>query len=146
MTNAPQDPYGPTPDQGGVQPQQPMYAQQPPAYAQQPAPQAQPPDGGYAPASSREKNWMGTTSLILSLVGLFTWFTAIAGIVFGHLSLSAAKRGEADNRGTGLAGLIIGYVITILGIVAMIVLFVAIGWIASECGGDNPADWCTETA
>ncbi|WP_062310350.1 DUF4190 domain-containing protein [Demequina rhizosphaerae] len=147
MSNAPQDPYGPTPDQGAPQqpqPQQPQYAQQPPAYAQPAAPAPQPPYGGYAPASSREKNWMGLTSLILSLVGLFTWFTAIAGIVFGHLSLSAAKRGEADNRGTGLAGLIIGYVVTVLGIVAMIVFFVVIGWVVSECGGDNPADWCTD--
>ncbi|MDN4475857.1 DUF4190 domain-containing protein [Demequina sp. SYSU T00192] len=139
MTYPPQDPYGPAPDQGGFQPQQ------PPAYAQQPGVPGQPPYGGQAPASSTEKNWMGITSLILSLVGLFTWVTAIAGIVLGHLSLSAARRGEADNRGTGLAGLIIGYVVTVLGVIAMIVFFVLIGWVVSECGGSNPADWCTDT-
>ncbi|WP_062520108.1 DUF4190 domain-containing protein [Demequina silvatica] len=119
----------------------PPYAQAP-----QPAPQqyAQQP---YAPqrVAGTEKNWMGVTALVLSLAGLFTGITAIAGIVFGHLSLGAVKRGEADNRGVGLAGLIIGYVITVLGILVLIGLFAAFGWLAFECGGDSPADWCTST-
>lgn len=150
---APGQPYGqPYAQQQYAQPGQPQYPQQ--QYAQQP-PQGQPqqpyaqpyPAQPYAapagPIAGREKNWMGTTSLVLSLLGLVTGITAIAGIVFGHLSLSAAKRGEADNRGQGLAGLIIGYVLLVLGILATIAFFVFIGWIANECGGSNPADWCT---
>ncbi|WP_062460995.1 DUF4190 domain-containing protein [Demequina soli] len=127
MSDAPQDPYAP---------QQPVYAQAP-GYAQ-PAP-------GYGPPPATEKNWMGITSLVLSLVGLFTWFTAIPGVIFGHLSLSAARRGEADNRGLGLAGLIVGYVVIALGILGMIALLALVGWAVDTCGGSNPADICTTT-
>ncbi|WP_062287618.1 DUF4190 domain-containing protein [Demequina phytophila] len=121
----------------------PPYAQQAP----QPAPQPAYPQAPYAPQrpAGTDKNWMGVTSLVLSLAGLFTGITAIVGIVFGHLSLSAVKRGEADNWGVGLAGLIIGYVITALGLLVLIGLFAVFGWAVSECGGSNAADWCTST-
>lgn len=134
MTTSPQDP------QPQPQPQ--------PQYAEAPPPRYAPPPS-YRNDPATEKNWMGTTSLILSLVGLFTWFTAIPGIVFGHLSLSAARRGEADNRGMGLAGLVIGYVVAVLGLVfwvfVVIAMIAGIGFVISECGGDNPAEWCTST-
>lgn len=149
MSDAPRDPVNPaehtepTPSYQAAPPPapapQPPYAQAPygqPQYAAQPY--TQPP----AAAGTTDKNWMGITSLILSLAGLFTGITAIAGIVFGHLSLSAVKRGEADNRGVGLAGLITGYVITALGIIGLILFVVAIGWVGVECGGSDPAAWC----
>ena len=53
------------------------------------------------------KNWLA----IVAIVGAFV--LPPAGIVFGHLGLSAAKRGEADNRGLALAATIIGYVVTV---------------------------------
>ncbi|WNM23563.1 DUF4190 domain-containing protein [Demequina capsici] len=150
-----QPPYAQPPAPQYAQPQQgqPVYAQPPtPQYAQPQHPQPPYPQQPYAqpyapapygPQSGTEKNWMGITSLVLSLVGLFTGITAIAGIVFGHLSLSAVKRGEANNRGLGLTGLIIGYVVAVLGILATIAFLVFIGWIGTQCGGDNPASWCT---
>lgn len=85
---------------------------------------------------------MNITSLVLSLSGLLLGVTAIAGIVFGHLGLSAAKRGEANNRSLGLAGLIIGYVLTVLGLLAGIAYVVFMVYLVRECGGDNPASWC----
>ncbi|WP_156159041.1 DUF4190 domain-containing protein [Demequina gelatinilytica] len=164
MSSTPQDPFasGPQqpqqPPQDGPAPQQPPQQQPPqqpppPQYAVPPGgvPPQQPPPaqyggyGTYGPVPGTEKNWMGTASLVLSLVGLFTFITAIAGIVFGHLSLSAAKRGEADNRGMGIAGLVIGYLVVVLGILAAIAIFAIAGWFVTECGGDNPAEWCEIT-
>ncbi|SEJ52852.1 DUF4190 domain-containing protein [Demequina mangrovi] len=175
MTNPPQDPFAqeppetppsgtsgaqgaptPQPEQPQQPPQQPPQPAQPaPGYTQAPPQQgyaqpgyAQPGYGAapaYGPGSGTQKNWMGVTALILSLAGLFTGITAIGGIVFGHLSLAAAKRGEADNRGLGLAGLIIGYILVVLGIFALIAIFAFAGWFLNECGGDNPAEWCNVT-
>lgn len=143
--------------------QQPESASQPPPSPQQPQPypefqgdftssqyaqpgniQAQYAQPGYPSPLATRKNWMGITSLVLSLLSLLTGITAIAGIVFGHLSLSAVKRGEANNRGVGLAGLIIGYIFFALGVLAVVAFFAFFGWIASECGGMTPADWCSE--
>ena len=125
------------------QPQQPQYAA--PQYAQPQYAQPGPPAG---PRPGTEKNWMNITSLALSLGGLVTGITVIPGIIFGHLGLSAAKRGEADNRSLGLAGVITGYVILALGLLALVAVLVFFGAffgeIVQECTGDNPADWCTD--
>jgi len=108
----------------------PAYAQQPPP-AQYPAPNSssyppQPPAGyGYAPVyapTAAPKNWMGITSLILSLVTPIFVITAIPGVVFGHLGLAACKRGEANNRGLALAGVIVGWVMIGLGIFSVAIL------------------------
>lgn len=137
MTNTPLEPGQ---DQGAQQPPagQPPYQYGAPSYYAQPM----------GPDPAQAKNWMGITSLVLSLAGLITGITAIAGIVLGHLSLSAVKRGEADNRGVGLAGLITGYVLvglSILSVIIAVVFFGAVfGGIIEECAGDNPADWCTD--
>ena len=116
----------------------PQYAQPPPGYG---APQGY----GQSPVyknPAEAKNWMNITSLVLSLSGLMFGITAIAGIVFGHLGLSAAKRGEASNRGLGLAGVIIGYVLTGLGLLVATGYVVFMVFLVRECGGDNPAGWC----
>ena len=90
---------------------------------------------GYAQAPSaytnvaQSKNWMNLVSLIASISTIITGIGWIVGVVFGHLGLAAVKRGEADNRSLGLAGLIIGYVLGALGIlafIAYIVFFVVI--------------------
>ncbi len=67
-------------------------------------------------AADTSKNWMGITSLILSLATVVVGFTCIPGIIFGHMGLSAAKRGEANNKGLALAGVIIGWVFLGLGL------------------------------
>ena len=82
------------------------YAQVPPPY--------------YGAAVSTQKDWMGVTALVLSLATLLTGFTWIGGIIFGHLGLAAAKRGEASNRGMALAGTVIGWVFGGLAILAIV--------------------------
>lgn len=93
-------------------PHQPPPAQYPAASALA-YPPPPPTDYGYAPtyaANTTPKNWMGITSLILSLVTPIFVITAIPGVIFGHLGLAACKRGEANNRGLALAGVIVGWI------------------------------------
>jgi len=114
----------------------------PPQYA--PAPQQgvaypPPPPAGYSQtpaygASNTAKDWMGITSLILSLLTPLLVVTAIPGVIFGHLGLGAAKRGEASNRGIALAGTIVGWVMIGLG-----VLF--IGFVALVIAADSSTQY-----
>ncbi|AIG79662.1 Putative membrane protein [Amycolatopsis japonica] len=117
MTN-PHDPYGQQPyghqpsgqfeQPYGLQPYQPppqqYYVQQ--AYVR-------PPDQG-----------MAVASLVCSLIGLLMCFPAILGIIFGHIALSKAKRGEAGGQGMAQAGMIIGYVVTGLWLIPVILWFI----------------------
>lgn len=151
MTNSPDDPFAqapsgsqppvPQPEMPQAPPPEPTYAAQP-QYAQHEYGQPQYAQPSYGPNPATQKNWMGVTALVLSLASLIVGFTAIGGIVFGHLSVAAAKRGEADNGGLGRAGLILGYIFTIVGILGIVAFFLFFGVLAAECSGSNPADWC----
>ncbi|RSN57371.1 DUF4190 domain-containing protein [Amycolatopsis sp. WAC 04182] len=112
MTN-PHDPYGQQPSGQfqqpyGLQPYQPPPQQY---YVQQTY--VRPPDQG-----------MAVASLVCSLIGLLMCFPAILGIIFGHIALSKAKRGEAGGQGMAQAGMIIGYVVTALWLIPVILWFI----------------------
>jgi membrane-bound ClpP family serine protease len=109
MTDTPSDrppnpPQGPPPDQG-------------PAGSYQ--------AGGYQAARGR-RNGMGTAALVLGVVALvlvilllFSPLGALLGllaVLFGILGLIRANRGEADNRGQAVAGLITGAVALLFGV------------------------------
>ena len=113
-------------------PPPPGNTQQPPP-VQYPAPNAvayppPPPAGyGYAPTyapSAAPKNWMGITALILSVITPIFVITAIPGVIFGHLGLAACKRGEANNRGLALAGVIVGWIM--IGLMALSVVILVL--------------------
>ncbi|WP_409365865.1 peptidylprolyl isomerase [Mycolicibacterium septicum] len=59
------------------------------------------------------------------------------GIVFGHISLSQLKRTGEQGRGIAIAGLVIGYVMTALAIVAT-VLAVVFAFIVVKAAEDMP--------
>jgi Domain of unknown function (DUF4190) len=122
MTDTPSDPppYQPPPGQA-------------PAPGQAPGggyPPGQAPGGGYPPAgypaATGRRNGMGTTALVLGVVALvlvllllFSPLGVLLGllaVVFGILGLIRANRGEADNRGQAVAGLVTGAVALLLGI------------------------------
>lgn len=87
-----------------------QYAAQPPGapnYAGQPA-----------------KTWMNITAFVAAFAGFAIPFGHIAAIVFGHLGVRASDRGEAEYRGLGMAGLIMGYIFTVLSI-AFWVIYIA---------------------
>jgi hypothetical protein len=111
----------------------------PPYPPQGPPPQGPPsdqgpggsyPPGGYPPggrpAATGRRNGMGTTALVVGVVALvlvllllFSPLGALLGllaVLFGILGLIRVNRGEADNRGQAVAGLVTGGLALLFGI------------------------------
>ncbi|MFG2992157.1 DUF4190 domain-containing protein [Streptomyces sp. NPDC048257] len=89
-----------------------------------------PGQGPYPPYGAPRSNGFGVTALvlgILAVVGCITSFVAIglgiAAVVFGALGRGKASRGEADNGGMALAGIILGAIGIALGAVMIAVMF-----------------------
>jgi hypothetical protein len=89
--------------QGGYQ-QEPGYGQT--AYGQ--------PVYGYAPGQ-QFNNGPGTAGMVLGIIGLVLfWFPflgfllGLLGAIFGGVGISKANKGEANNKGMAVAGLVCG--------------------------------------
>ena len=74
-----------------------------------------------APGGGQKYNVLG----IVSLVSAF--FISIVAIITGHIALSQIKKTGEQGRGLAIAGLIIGYVGLVVGIIVAIVWFAIIG-------------------
>lgn len=120
----PQDPYAQQPPTPPTNP----YAQTPPAAPPVPSSPATPPYGqpysaqptspyGYAAAAAPPQNSMALVSMILSLVGLVSWITAPVGAILGHIAMKQIRQTGESGEGMAKAGIIIGWIITGLGIV-----------------------------
>lgn len=108
-----------TPDQPGapVPPaSQPAPAYGAPAYGQ-PA---------YAQPSTAKTNTLAIVSLVSS------FFISIVGIITGHIALSQIKKTGEQGRGLAIAGLIIGYIGLVVGIIVAIFWIAALGVVASN--------------
>jgi hypothetical protein len=121
----------------------PSYPPPAPGY---PAPGYSAPEGYYQyPPQKKPKSWMNIVALSAVGAGLFfPFFANVAGIVFGHLGRSAAKRGEADYAGVGLAGLILNYVFAVLSVLVVIAYFAFIVWAISESSTYPTSDFFTD--
>ena len=117
-----------TPDDPFARPAQPPAAGGPPSFQgqQYAAPGSQ---AGYGAPVVAVSNGFGTAALVLGILAIPGAFTVIGGvllgilaIIFGVIGRSRAKRGQATNGGSALAGLITGVVGLVLAIA-----FVAIG-------------------
>jgi hypothetical protein len=143
MTDTPSDrpQYPPQPPQGpgGDYPPQPGYPQQP----------------GYQPQAGTRprRNGMGTTALVIGVVALtlvllllFSPLGALLGLVavlFGILGLMRVNRGEADNRGQAVTGLVTGGIALLLGVFFTI----SIGtWFATHVTDFNNFGRCMDSA
>jgi hypothetical protein len=108
-------------------PGQPPQGQPPPG----PPPQGQGPPGGYPPsggypAATGRRNGVGVAALVIGVVALvlvvlllFSPLGVLLGliaVVLGIIGLVRANRGEADNRGQSVAGLVTGGLALLLGI------------------------------
>ena len=106
----------------GTQP----YAAQP--YAGQPygsAPYGAPYPGYPAYGQVYPRNDLAIWSLVLALAGLvlgFTLLTGIPAVIVGRRARQAVARGEANNDGIAVAGIMIGWIATAIG--ALIAIFV----------------------
>ncbi|MEU6299594.1 DUF4190 domain-containing protein [Streptomyces erythrochromogenes] len=101
-----------------------------PGYPGYPAQQGYPFPGAYQPYGRPPSNGFGITALvlgILAVVGCITSFVAVAlgigAVVFGALGKGKANRGEADNGGMALAGIILGAIGIALGLLVLFAMF-----------------------
>lgn len=84
--------------------------------------------GGYGYAMPARTNTLAIVSLIASIVGVFVLpvIGQIVGIVTGHMSLSQIKARAEKGRGLAIAGLIVGYVTLVLGVLLLIFFIILI--------------------
>ncbi|RAV15648.1 cyclophilin [Mycolicibacterium sp. GF69] len=100
----------------------------PPPYGEPvPPPYGYPGQYGYPPP--RRTN----TLAIVALVCAFLF--APLGIVFGHLSLSQIKKSGEEGRGLAIAGLVIGYLVTVLTALAIVVSVVFLAALSESLDG-----------
>ena len=102
----------------------------PPAYVSN-APAA-PAYGETAPAYGQPTTGPAKTNVlaIVSLVSAF--FVSLAAIITGHIALSQIKKTGEQGRGLAIAGLIIGYVGLVIGIIVIIFWAVALATFANN--------------
>jgi hypothetical protein len=127
-----------------------QYQGQPPGqYSGQPP--GQYPAAGY-PAAQR-RNGMGTAALVLGVVAvvlvlllLFSPIGAFLGllaVLFGILGIIRANRGEADNRGQAVAGLVTGAIALLVGLFFTISIGV---WFSTHVNDFNRFGQCIDDA
>ncbi len=138
-TNQPETPPPP--------PSQPPSAGYPP-----PPPPSQPPGAGYppppppmpyagqAPPPVPLRNGLGIASLVLAIVGLLLCWSIVGGtvlgiiaVIFGFVGRGRARRGEADNGGVALAGIVLGFLSIVAGFVFLALVFLVFRQVG---GGD----------
>src|SRR5580693_3611048 len=106
--------------------------EQPPSYPP-------PPPGGYGYPSSPEDgygypprragmNGMAIASLVCSLLGWLCGIGPILGIIFGVLALNKIKETGQGGRGLAIAGIAIGAVLIVFGIIGGILSLVSGGF------------------
>jgi hypothetical protein len=132
---------------------QPQYPTQP---GQPPGQYPSQPPGQYPAAGSpaaRRRNGMGTAALVLGVVALVLVllllfspigaFLGLLAVLFGILGIMRANRGEADNRGQAVAGLVTGGIALLVGVF----LTISIGtWFATHVNDFNDFGRCMEDA
>jgi hypothetical protein len=101
----------------------------PPPYPQPPAYPAGYGGDPYNPygAPQQMRNGLGIAGMVLGIISvvlfILSWIAALIGIlaiVFGAIGRSRVKKGQASNKGQATAGLVLGIIGTIVGIVFLI--------------------------
>ncbi|MEF2978894.1 DUF4190 domain-containing protein [Subtercola sp. YIM 133946] len=99
--------------------------------SQPPAPYSGYPAGPPVTPAGQRTNVLSIVSLVLGIVSYFTgFFLAIGAVITGHIALSQIKKTGDKGRGFAIAGLILGYLSILAGIIVVVVLifvFAAIG-------------------
>ncbi len=102
-----ENPYGSGQNPGGYPPPPPQ------PYAGYPPPPPNPP-----------KNGLGLAALVVAIVGLVLCWSVVGGVIagvvaviLGFLGRGRVKRGEADNGGIAIAGIVLGFLSIVVGLV-----------------------------
>ena len=120
-----------------------------------PPPYSYPPGQGYPPPPPQPyagysaappvgpRNGLGVASLVIAIIAVFTCASVVLGIILGIVAVvigfagrGRVKRGEADNGGIAIAGIVLGFV-AIVASIAFIVIWVAV---FKEVGGGDYID------
>ncbi len=132
MTEEPPN-YPPPPGGSGYPP--PGQGYSPPPGAGYPPPQGYPPPGqGYPPPpgaaypQAAGTNGMAIASLVCSLLGWLCGIGPILGIIFGVLALNKIKQTGEGGRGLAIAGIAIGAVLIVFGVIGGILSLVSGGF------------------
>jgi hypothetical protein len=110
----------------------PSWPNQAPSYKDSGSPYADPAQysggghAGYGYTGHRPTNGLAIASLVCSLAGLVTCISAPVGAILGHVARRQIReRGEAGD-GMALAGIIVGWILTGLGLAVTILYIVLI--------------------
>jgi hypothetical protein len=132
----PPNPYQPAPGGYPPPPSQPYPGSAPPPSQPYPGygpPPSQPypgygpppsqPYSGYGPPGTEHRNGMGTTSLVLAIIGLLLVWSVVGGVVLGlggvvtgFVARGRVKRGHATNGGVAIAGIVLGALAIVVGL------------------------------
>lgn len=96
------------------------YGTTPPAYQQAPAYSTTPGYAGYGQPASERYNVLAIVSLISA------FFVSLAAVITGHIALSQIKKTGEKGRGLAIAGLVLGYLGLIAGLIVGLIFFLAI--------------------
>jgi len=123
------DPVGNADPQSGVAP---TGSGAPQSAYQQPYPPSYPYPGygyGYPYAPPRSTNGLAVASLITSVAGLATFLcygfgiaAGVVGAIIGHMARRQIRSTGQDGAGLALAGIIVGWIATAIGVVGVLIL------------------------
>ena len=74
----------------------------------------------YVPAS--QANTYALIGFILSVLGFFTFITAIPGVILSHMGLKQIRATGEAGHGLAVAGLVIGYCVIGLSVLALLLI------------------------
>lgn len=132
MTDQPPPPpgnYPPPPPQGGGYPPPPQgggYPPPPQGGGYPPPPQGggyPPPPGGFSGGAPTKTNTLAIASLVCAVLGLLCGVGSILGIVLGVVALNQIKQTGENGRGLAQAGIVVGAIFVVLGIVGYAIYF-----------------------
>ena len=123
--------------------QPPSYPPPPPGgYPPPPGPGYIPPPGpGYPPSQpATGTNTFAIVSLVASLLGwICVGIGSVVGVVFGFLALNQIKQTGQSGRGLAIAGIAIGIISIVGGIIYWIIVMIAAGTNTQVNTGTPPA-------
>ena len=92
----------------------------------------------YVYVNPTEKNGMGIAALVLGISSFFCTSVvgAVLAIIFGHMNMKAAERGQATNGSFGKAGFILGIIGGVVSILIIIVYIIVLAVGAAHNGYD----------
>lgn len=120
-------PSYPPPPYGAPQYGAPQFGAPPPGYPPPPPGYGPPPTGypapdysAYGPPASKT-NSLAIASLVASLIGFLCWLGSIAGIALGIVAMNQIKQKHEDGQGLAIAGVAIGALSLIVGLIFFVV-------------------------